>query len=775
MHQAPISDIMPSVLPANGVGRWYLRNSGLKENKMNKSQRTTSKMKKVKTTKRTSLGLMSILLFVCILSRVTAAEHKLHKKDLFVGGIAGYNTYRIPSLIVTQKGTILAFCEGRKFDSEDNSPTDIILKRSEDGGKTWSPTEIVVSAVPDAVTGPTTVIDRTTGIIFMGFCRTPKGWKVGKAAVQNQAGLGMDSYTVWMTKSGDDGRTWSKPVNITRTTKKPAWKNVSLGPGRGIQLQSGRLVMPSYTEGVKLEGRSYSVYSDDHGETWKMGNLMGSNTSECQVIELVDGRLMMDIRCWPNLSGCRWIAFSNDGGVNWSKTQPDNNRPDPGCMGSIIRYTKKSDAFAKNRILASNPATTYSAAGRIKVTVRISYDEGKTWPASKLLEAGPSGYSCLAVLPDGDIICIYEGAKKAQQYPGEKLVFTRFSLEWLTNGKDELQKKFSEKGRTPVPAVRDVIDFMCADGLAPDGLDNMRDDTAALTAALAAGPGVVRIGPGYYRIGNVTIPSKVSVVGAGAATVIRSNGAKRIFNQVRVSEWMLRDLVLDGQAKRVRDAKQGSYGIYVEKSYGFDIRNVTAHHFEGAAVEFAFTDRAVWQNGGTISGLTVHHSYAGIVFNTRAEFITATQIKSYSNKFGCILNAGNVLISDSFFNANDVGFWLKDKANGSHGSVSCSHFVHNRRHAILAEDVVWGHSFIGCNIGGGGDIKLVNCKGIRITSGWIECALIIKGEKANLILGNYMIENRVDPVPKVSESVVSPSTLVKDNFTENGPWKPRRL
>jgi hypothetical protein len=301
------------------------------------------------------------------------------------------------------------------------------------------------------------------------------------------------------------------------------------------------------------------------------------------------------------------------------------------------------------------------------------------------------------------------------------------------------------------PANRNLSDFKCSDGRAPDGSDSAHDDTSALVAALNAGPGVVTIGPGFYRVGNVAIPAKVTVAGAGAGTVFRSNGEKCIFKQSGVGEWALRDVVLDGESKAQAAAvpNNGKQGLFATGCHSFDIRNLTAHHFEGIAVEFAHTDlpAAAFCNGGAICGLAVHDNFTGVAFSERAEYITG----------------GNITIGDSHFCMNDVGILLTDKANGSHGAVENCLINHNNRFAVLAQNVNNGHNFVGCSIIYS-TVKLENCRGIKIASGTLNCSIIVKGDTANQILGNYVLESEMKTWD------ISPATQFKDNFNASGPF-----
>jgi sialidase-1 len=170
--------------------------------------------------------------------------------------------------------------------------------------------------------------------------------------------------------------------------------------------------------------RSHIIYSDDHGATWKLGGVLGENTNECQVIERQDGSLLLNMRSYHQKNR-RAIATSKDGGLSWSEVTLDPALIEPVCQASLVRW---SDREGKGRVLFSNPASTR----REKLTIRLSEDDGRTWPVARLLHDGPAAYSALAVLPDGTLGCLYEcGTKSAY----EKIAFARFGLDWLTDGK----------------------------------------------------------------------------------------------------------------------------------------------------------------------------------------------------------------------------------------------------------------------------------------------------------------------------------------------------
>ena len=347
--------------------------------------------------------------------------------DVFRAGEEGYHSYRIPSVIVTTKGTLLAFCEGRKESPRDQSPTDMVLKRSLDGGVTWRSMQVVARGGVDATMDPCPVVDRTTGIVWLVYDRWPHGFQ-GKSIV----GRGPDAVSCWVTHSVDDGVTWTEPVNITSTAKKPHWTGVAHGPGIGVQTRSGRLVIPTnqHLQSHSGTSRCTITYSDDHGKTWQLGGETGPEMGESQIVELADGTLMLNMRSYRG-QHCRATATSADGGLTWSAIRDDPELVEPRCQASVIRYTLASER-GRNRLLFSNPASRNS---RENGTVRLSYDEGQTWPVAKVLVPGNFAYSCLAVLSDQSLGCLYE----TDTYG--RIRFARFTLEWLTGGEDRIGTK----------------------------------------------------------------------------------------------------------------------------------------------------------------------------------------------------------------------------------------------------------------------------------------------------------------------------------------------
>jgi sialidase-1 len=284
---------------------------------------------------------------------------------------------------------------------------------------------LIPGQMKEAIMNPCPVIDRTNGAIVL-FCISAHNIQQGR-------------HRHLITTSNDDGKTWSKVVDVGGQIT-PYDDTFVSGPGVGIQTGTGRLVIPGYTGKYNSETRTgfYSrvLYSDDHARTWKLGQPVSVFTNECQVVELENGRLMLNMRENTGKS-CRAVAISEDGGRTWAEPYWDRALNECPCQASLIRYTsRKGDE--KSRLLFANPdivGQRYGVVPRTRMTIKLSYDEGKTWPVEKLIHPGPSSYSSLVRLPGGDVGLVYEGGEKHRR---EWIRFARISLPWLTDGRDRL-------------------------------------------------------------------------------------------------------------------------------------------------------------------------------------------------------------------------------------------------------------------------------------------------------------------------------------------------
>ena len=374
---------------------------------------------------------LAVAVWTSLLSPAASADLPF-QTDVFVGGEGGYLAYRIPTLITTPRGSLLLFCEARKSSLEDDGDIDLLVRRSDDQGRTWLPPQLVIEEGGTASIkfgNPTAVVDRSTGTIWLAVNRDyldEKGNRQGGAFV--------------LLHSTDDGLTWSPPLDITKEVKGATWRHHAFGPGIGIQLEhgphKGRLLLPgNYRESFDKRQPSWShvIYSDDHGTTWQAGGRLGDYTNECQLVEIItDGQpaLLFNARNhrgragMAELSGKRLVARSLDGGQTWSQEQMDDALSDPPCQASLFRFSFPS-ADEPSRILFANPA----GPGRSHLTIRLSRDEGRSWPVSRLLYEGSAAYSCLTRLPSGEVGVIFERDNYA------RLTFAAFPVDWLTAAK----------------------------------------------------------------------------------------------------------------------------------------------------------------------------------------------------------------------------------------------------------------------------------------------------------------------------------------------------
>ena len=380
----------------------------------------------------------SMLLFVTMFLPfcVWGAEPKLEMIHVFPPGMNGIARYRIPGIVVTAKGTVLAYCEARRNNSSDWGEIEVHLRRSIDGGMTWLPSQNIahradrIEGNPHKASGgeqeqtvnnPVAIVDRETGAIEFLYC--------------------VNYARCFSMRSTDDGLTWSKPVEITATfepfRQKYNWKVIATGPGHGIQIKSGRLVVPIWlaygNTGDHKPSASGTIYSDDHGKTWKAGDIAFpdegefGDPNETMITELSDGRVMLVARS-VSKANRKLISHSSDGATGWSRPVFHEQLWEPICMASIVAHPAQPGTliFSNPHSLELDKDGKEKPAGRGKrrnLSIKLSRDDGKTWPVNKTLDAGLSAYSDLTVLPDGTVLCFYEA--------DQSIACARFHLEWI--------------------------------------------------------------------------------------------------------------------------------------------------------------------------------------------------------------------------------------------------------------------------------------------------------------------------------------------------------
>lgn len=367
-------------------------------------------------------------------------------QPLFVAGQEGYGCYRIPALVTTTQGTIIAVADGRISGCSDiPNPLDLVMKRSFDNGQTWTPLQVIADygSNPNdtdvypayGLTNPIArtcagdaalLLDRANGRVWVLY--------------DNGAPSGGRAIKLEMRYSDDDGATWSEPVDVEalntnlRPTRAFAPEFLT-GPGNGIQLgegpNAGRLIFPVYVYGNPYY--SAVIYSDDHGATWQRGGIAGTGGGEIQIVEMSNGGLLASLRdnafSW---NGVRTFSRSDDGGLTWGSlytaTTNQPALPDPACQASIIRLTTTNGSNA-SRILFANAAAT---SVRTAMTLRISYDEGQTWPVTSLVHSGSSAYSALTRLASDEAGLLFEAANYT------RIDFARRSVGQMSGGLDAL-------------------------------------------------------------------------------------------------------------------------------------------------------------------------------------------------------------------------------------------------------------------------------------------------------------------------------------------------
>ena len=383
------------------------------------------------------MKILPTLLFFLLQSLCVHAAPLLERIEVFPPGLDGVKLFRIPGIVVTTRGTVLAYCEARRNTQADWGEIEIHMRRSTDGGKTWetgrkiahegdriegNPHKKETGAAEQTVNNPVAIVDRETGAIEFLYC--------------------INYARCFSMRSTDDGLTWTAPKEITAAFEpfrsKVDWKVIATGPGHGIQTKTGRLVVPVWLafgkEGAHAPSAAGTIYSDDHGATWKAGDVAlpnegdFNNPNETVAAELSDGRVMLVSRnvSAPNR---KLITTSPDGATQWTKPVFHAELWEPVCMAALTSHPASPSTliFSNPHTLERHPDGSEKPSGRGKrqnLTIKLSNDDGRTWPVQKTLESGNAAYSDLATLKDGTILCLFEGPKGV-------MYTSRFNLEWL--------------------------------------------------------------------------------------------------------------------------------------------------------------------------------------------------------------------------------------------------------------------------------------------------------------------------------------------------------
>jgi sialidase-1 len=392
--------------------------------------------------------------------RLGGRTNPLHFVPVFVNGSESYTCYRIPSIVRALNGDLLAFAEARLESCSDSTGTiHLVCKRSLDNGETWSPLQVIAALEGFVAMNASPVVDQVFGtgrIVVVFRAASHSEWDIAR-------GIGI-SRAMYLT-SDDHGRTWRPPRDITAFVHKPYnpayadvcpactlpenqtkdWRIQIPSQGHAIQLRRlaatrGRLFFAgSLTRGNRsiFESENYAFWSDDSGETWQMGEIIPRvGLNEAIAVEMEDGSVIFNTRAYTNgkPDGRRAVTiahFDADGKIRYEATRRDETLVDPAVQATLLRYTWSDEVEygGKSRLLFANPAHEHA---RVNLTVRLSYDEGRHWVYSRVIDKGPSAYSDLVTTRDLQIGLLYERGNTGG------ITFVRFSLDWLTNGEDRI-------------------------------------------------------------------------------------------------------------------------------------------------------------------------------------------------------------------------------------------------------------------------------------------------------------------------------------------------
>ncbi len=329
--------------------------------------------------------------------------------DLFHEGDGGVHTYRIPALIETRKGKLLAVCDAR-HDSSHDMPARIslVLRTSEDRGRSWSGM-VTLRKVPEGGVGDASLLlDRRTGRIWCFHSYGPPA--IGWETAQPGARTGSTTFQFHAMHSDNEGASWSEPVDLTPQVKDPEWQAIFATSGTHIQTSTGRYLVPMVVRDAQGVVSSRNACSDDAGRTWKIGAAIGPGTDESKCVELDGGVIMQNMRNGPT----RAIALSHDGGITFGPVTHNAALIDPVCNAAITRY--------RNLLIFTNAASSR----RENLTLKVSANQGNTWIVGKVLHPGPAAYSTLLVLRDHSIAVLYENGETSAY---SQITFERFSLD----------------------------------------------------------------------------------------------------------------------------------------------------------------------------------------------------------------------------------------------------------------------------------------------------------------------------------------------------------
>ena len=317
---------------------------------------------------------------------------------LYQAGDWGYAQFRIPCLLATSAGALLALCEARSNPRSDSGQICILLRMSLDGGQSWSQPRIVAEDAGNTVGNPCLVEHLPSGTLQLIYN--------GNDGAVSEADIlaGRGCRRVLRMESPDGGQSWKGPWDITDQVTRPGWTWYACGPCHGLCLPGGRLVIPcnhgdtAPEPGARSPYTGHLILSDDGGATWHVGALAGPDANEAAAACLSDGRLYVNFRSYRG-QGCRLAAWSGDGGETLTPPAADTALREPVCQGSLLAWG--------GGLYFLNPDDTHE---RRRLTLKASADGGQSWANRAVVWPGPSAYSDRAAL-DGRLFMLFEAGK----------------------------------------------------------------------------------------------------------------------------------------------------------------------------------------------------------------------------------------------------------------------------------------------------------------------------------------------------------------------------
>jgi len=339
--------------------------------------------------------------------------------DLFGQGDGGVHTYRIPALVETRRGTLIAVADARHESTSDMpARISLVMRRSRDRGKTWSAVTTIRRVSEGGVGDASLLLDRQRARVWCFHSYGPPG--IGFGTAQPGAITGPTTFQFHAMYSDDDGATWSQPTDLTPQVKDPAWQAMFATSGTHFETSRNRFLVPLVTRDAAGVVSSRNAYSDDGGATWKVGAFIGRDTDESKAVELADGTVLQNMRLQN--AKTRAVARSSDGGIAFGAVTADAALIDPVCNAGLARYRRG----ARDLLLFTNAASTK----RENLTLKLSSDGGRSWTAGRALHQGPAAYSTVISLRDGTIGVLFE---RGERISVERITFARFNIEWAEN------------------------------------------------------------------------------------------------------------------------------------------------------------------------------------------------------------------------------------------------------------------------------------------------------------------------------------------------------